>query len=97
MDNKLFDELESNLKKAVHIAKGRTSPKTIHVVVTPAQIKAIRRKTGLSQAAFARTFHLNLDTVKGWEQGKRSPDTAASNYLRMIQADPEFAQKTIAA
>ncbi len=58
MDNKLFDELESNLKKAVHIARGRTSPKTIHVMVTPAQIKAIRRKTGLSQAAFARTFHL---------------------------------------
>ena len=97
MDNKLFDELESNLKKAVHIARGHTSPKTIHVVVTPAQIKAIRRKTGLSQAAFARTFHLSLDTVKGWEQGTRSPDTAASNYLRMIQADPEFAQKTIAA
>lgn len=97
MDNKLFGELESNLKEAVHIAKGRSSPKTIYVLATPAQIKAVRRKTGLSQAVFARTFNLSLDTVKGWEQGKRRPDAAASNYLRMIQADPEFVQKTIAA
>ncbi len=97
MDKKLFSELESNLKNAVHIAKGRTSPKTIYVMTTPAQIKAVRRKTGLSQAVFARAFNLSLDTVKGWEQGKRSPDTAASNYLRMIQADPEYVQKTITA
>lgn len=95
MDDELFNELESNLKEAVEIAKGRASPKAIYVVATPAQIKAVRRKTGLSQAVFARTFNLSLDTVKGWEQGKRSPDTAASNYLRMIQADPEFVQKTI--
>ena len=97
MDDKLFGELESNLKEAVQITKGRASPKTIYVMVTPAQIKAVRRTIGMSQAVFARTFHLSLDTVKGWEQGKRSPDAAASNYLRMIQADPEFVQKTIAA
>ena len=97
MDDKLFDELESNLKQAVHIAKGRASPKTIYVMATPTQIKAVRRKTGLSQAVFARTFNLSLDTVKGWEQGKRSPDAAAKNYLRMIQADPELVQRTITA
>lgn len=97
MDSKLFNELGSNLKQAVRIAKGRASPKTAHVMVTPAQIKAMRHKTGMSQAVFARTFHLSLETVKGWEQGKRSPDAAASNYLRMLQADPEFVQKTIAA
>ena len=97
MDDKLFNELESNLKEAVHITKGRMAPKTSYVMVTPAQVKAVRRKTGMSQAVFARAFHLSLDTVKGWEQGKRSPDAAASNYLRMIQANPEFVQKTIAA
>ncbi len=96
MDDKLFNELEANLKEAVKVAKRHMAPKTTYVVVTPAEIKAIRRKVRMSQAVFARAFHLSLDTVKGWEQGKRSPDTAASNYLRMIQADPEFVQKTIA-
>ena len=95
MDDKLFDELESNLKQAVQITKGRASPETTYVMATPAQIKAVRRKTGLSQAVFARTFNLSLDTVKGWEQGKRSPDAAAKNYLRIIQADPELVQRAI--
>ena len=43
MDEKLFDELKSNLKEAVQISKGRASPKTMYVVFTPAQIKALRR------------------------------------------------------
>ncbi len=97
MDEKLFQELETNLKEAVKVTKGRAAPKTSYVFVTPAEIKAIRRKVRMSQAVFARAFHLSLDTVKGWEQGKRSPDAAASNYLRMIDANPEFVQKTIAA
>lgn len=96
MDDKLFQELESNLKEEVKVAKGRAAPKTTYVVVTPAEIKAIRLKVRMSQAVFGRSFHLSLDTIKGWEQGKRSPDAAASNYLRMIQADPNYVQQMLA-
>ena len=97
MDDKLFNELEVNLKEAVDVAKGKITPETAYFVITPATIKAIRRKVNMSQAMFARSYHLSLDTLKGWEQGKRSPDAAASNYLRLIQADPEFVRRTIAA
>ena len=97
MDDKLFNELEGNLKEAVDVARGKVTPETAYVVVTPSTIKAIRRKVNMSQAMFARSYHLSLDTLKGWEQGKRSPDAAASNYLRLIQADPEFVRRTIAA
>ncbi len=51
----------------------------------------------MSQAVFARSFQLSLDTLKGWEQGKRKPDAAAANYLRMIKADPEHVRRTLAA
>ncbi len=95
MDDKLFNELEANLKEAVNIAKGRVAPKTAYIVITPAGIKTIRRKVKMSQAMFARSFHLSLDTLKGWEQGKRTPDAAASNYLRLIQADPDFVRQTL--
>ena len=44
MDDKLFNELEANLKEAVKVAKRHMAPKTTYVVVTPAEIKAIRRK-----------------------------------------------------
>ncbi len=97
MDDKLFNELEANLKEAVDVVKGKVAPETAYMVITPATIKAIRRKVKMSQAMFARSYHLSLDTLKGWEQGKRSPDAAASNYLRLIQADPEFVRRTIAA
>ena len=97
MDDKLFNELEANLKEAVDVAKGKITPETAYFVITPAAIKAIRRNVKMSQVVFARSYHLSLDTLKGWEQGKRSPDAAASNYLRLIEADPEFVRRTIAA
>ena len=97
MDDKLFKELDANLKEAVKVAKGTSVPKSVYVVLSPAEIKAIRASVRMSQAVFARSFQLSLDTIKGWEQGKRKPDAAAANYLRMIQADPEHVQRTLAA
>lgn len=96
MDEKLFKELETNLKEAVKIAKGTTAPKSIYVVLTPAEIRTIRTNVNMSQTVFARSFQLSLDTLKGWEQGKRRPDAAAANFLRMIKADPKFVQRTLA-
>ena len=97
MDSKLFQELEANLTDAVKYAKGETSPRSMYVVLTAADIKAIRQQVQMSQAVFARTFHLSLDTVRGWEQGKRQPDAAATNFLLMIMADPHFVQQTLTA
>jgi len=97
MDKKLFEELDTNLKEAVKIAKGTAAPKSVYVVLTPAEIKTIRTSVNMSQAVFARSFQLSLDTLKGWEQGKRKPDAAAANFLRMIKADPEFVQRMLAA
>jgi len=97
MDKKLFQELDANLKEAVQVANGSKVPKSIYVVLSPAEIKRIRASTGMSQAVFARSFQLSLDTVKGWEQGKRRPDTAAVNFLRMIKADPDYVRRTLSA
>ena len=97
MDGKLFKELDANLKQAVKVAKGSSAPASVYVILTPAEIKAIRARVKMSQAVFARSFQLSLDTIKGWEQGKRKPDAAAANYLRMIRADPEHVQRALAA
>ena len=32
-------------------------------------IQELRKSTGLSQSKFAKTYHLNLSTLKAWEQG----------------------------
>lgn len=97
MDDKLFNELDANLKEAVKVAKGTKAPKSVYVVLKPTEIKAIRANVGMSQSVFASTFRLSLDTLKGWEQGKRKPDAAAANFLRMIKADPDYVRRTLAA
>ena len=97
MDDKLFKELDANLKEAVKVAKGTKVPKSVYVVLKPAEIKAIRAGVGMSQSVFVSTFRLSLDTLKGWEQGKRKPDAAAANFLRMIKADPDLVRRTLAA
>ncbi len=97
MDDKLFKELDANLKEAVKVAKGTSAPTSVYVILTPAEIKAIRARVKMSQAVFARSFQLSLDPVKGWEQGKRKPDAAAANYLRMIRANPEHVKRALTA
>jgi putative transcriptional regulator len=97
MDNELFEELEGNLKQAIKLAKGEAVPSSAYFVLSSADIKAIRQGVQMSQAVFARTFQLSLDTIKGWEQGKRKPDQAATNYLRMIKADHRSVLSALAA
>ena len=97
MEKELFEELESNLKEAVKLVKGKTKPKSVYFALSAADIKQIRRGVQMSQAVFARTFQLSLDTIKGWEQSKRKPDAAATNYLRMIKADADHVLRMLAA
>ena len=56
--------------------------------LTAVNPKAIRRKLGMSQSAFARAFGLGLRTVQEWEQGRRAPDVAVRAYLTVIDRDP---------
>lgn len=37
------------------------------------KIKAIRERTGLTQAAFAEKYNIPRRTVENWEAGKNSP------------------------
>ncbi len=97
MDDKLHGELVSNPKEGLRFAKGKESKSTVYAVLSAAGIKTIRVSAIVSQAAFARTFQLSLETLKGWEQSKRKPDTAAAYYLRLVKAYPQNVQRTLAA
>ena len=96
MDEVLFKKLENSLKQAVKITRGEIRPKTVYVVLSPQDVKDIRLGTEMSQAVFASTFNLNINTIKGLEQGKRTPDAAATNYLRMIGVNPGQVIKMLA-
>jgi putative transcriptional regulator len=54
-----------------------------------AWVRRVRRRAGLSQAEFARRLGISVATVRGWEQGKLSPQGAARTLLRVIDRVPE--------
>jgi putative transcriptional regulator len=74
--------------------------------LTDAQLKRFRRiplakhlrwKLGLSQAEFAKRFHIPLDTLRDWERFRSEPDPAALAYLKVIAADAAFVERALAS
>lgn len=56
-----------------------------------AYVLRVRRRTGLTQAAFAERVGVPLNTVRNWEQGKRSPAGPARALLKVLDRAPEAA------
>jgi len=52
----------------------------------PEQVKALRKKTGLTQEQFARVVGVTGRTVSGWETGKTKVSPLALVALRQIEA-----------
>ena len=53
--------------------------------------RRVRRRLGLSQAEFSQRIDVSLQTIRNWEQGKRSPTGAAKALLRVLDKAPEAA------
>jgi putative transcriptional regulator len=69
------------------------------VVHLPAEfdVRALRRQLGMSQATFAASFGFGLAAVQSWEQGRRRPEGPARVLLKVIQHDPDFVRRVLAA
>ena len=53
--------------------------------------RIVRGRTGLTQAAFAARIGVPVETVRNWEQGKRSPRGPARALLKVIEEAPDAA------
>jgi putative transcriptional regulator len=51
----------------------------------------VRGQTGLTQTAFAARIGVPVETVRNWEQGKRSPRGPARALLKVLEQAPEAA------
>jgi len=58
-------------------------------------VRAIREKLDFTQEQFAVRYGLDVDAVRNWETGRRTPDTAAQSYLRAIRANPEAVEAAL--
>jgi putative transcriptional regulator len=53
--------------------------------------KGIRARSKLTQAEFAARIGVPIETVRNWEQGKRSPRGPARALLKVIDRAPQVA------
>lgn len=56
-----------------------------------AYARGVRARTKLTQAQFAARIGVPLETVRNWEQGKRSPRGPARALLKVIDEAPDVA------
>ena len=61
-----------------------------------AYAKGVRARTKLTQAEFAHRIGVPIETVRNWEQGKRSPRGPARALLKVIDKAPQVAFAVLA-
>lgn len=49
-----------------------------------AELLALRERSGLTQAGFARLIGVSRKTLENWEQGRRTPNGAARVLLLVL-------------
>ena len=58
-------------------------------------VKTLRQRLGMTQAEFARAFHLPITTLRDWEQHRSIPDAPARALLLAIERDPEVMRRLL--
>jgi putative transcriptional regulator len=75
--------LTEAVKEALHSKKpGKVVRPHINVV-------DIRRQLNMTQKEFSENYYIKLQTLRNWEQEKRSPDSTALAYLTCIAQRPK--------
>ena len=70
-------DVVAGLKEATAHVRGELSLRAYEYDVPgPVDVKAIRAKSGLSQAQFARRFGFSTRTLQDWELGRTNPPSA---------------------
>ena len=74
----------------------KASPKNLkRHVFAPADVKAIRRKFGMSQQQLADFLMISVRTLQKWEQGERDPDGVSHTLLRVMEKEPEAVKRAL--
>jgi putative transcriptional regulator len=91
-----YDRLLGGLSDALARPESTSAPDPCQPPPRPGRldVAAIRRRTGLSQPAFARRIGVSLATLPNWEQGHHSPP--ARVLLALVARNPLIVQKTLA-
>ena len=86
----------ASLREAVAWAEGKEAPVRVTTVEVPmVDVRALRRKLGLSQSEFAAKFGFPPATLRNWEQGRTRPDRPARVLLAVLARHPEAVEDAL--
>ncbi len=98
MTKSAFNKIKAGLEDAFAFAEGTADLSKFRVHI-PAEIdvRAIRKRLGLTQEAFATRYRFSVGRVRDWEQGRSQPDGAVQAYLLVIAREPEAVDRALRA
>lgn len=94
MNDELFAELVESVREGGAILRGEAKPSRVFETAAP-DVKEIRQGFALSQQEFATMLGVSVGTLRGWEQGRRSPAGAARVLLRVAARHPNVVWEVV--
>ena len=92
---KAAERITQGLREAASHARGEKVPGLTLHIPRAVDVSAVRRRTGLSQAAFSRQIGVSTGTLRNWEQGRRSPEGLARVLLAMLARNPRIVEEML--
>ncbi|QRM33282.1 helix-turn-helix domain-containing protein (plasmid) [Microvirga sp. VF16] len=90
-----FERLIASLGDILGLAEDSQSLGGSLTIPDALDAAAIRKKTGLSQVAFARRIGVSARTVRRWEQGQWFPHGPARVLLALLDRNPRMIEETL--
>lgn len=98
MKKQRFNQLVASLEEVKeHVTTGKFRGRISTVDIRPIDVRAIRKRSGLTQQRFADTFGIGLGTLQKWERGERRPSGAARSLLLVMHTNLRVVVDALAA
>ena len=81
-------------KSLISAIEGAKKNGLISLEATP-DTTVLRKKLHLSQQQFAKVYRINAETLKKWEQHRRTPDSISRAYLKCIAKQPKYMEQIV--
>lgn len=84
-----------SVRNARTYARGEVTQGFVAHVPDVIDVKAVRKKIGMTQREFADRFGFGYDAVREWEAGRRKPERAARVLLTVIGYKPDVVREAL--
>ncbi len=89
------DRIMQGLHEAAAHARGEQVAGLRLHIPRKVDVAAVRRRMGLSQAAFSSRIGVSAGTLRNWEQGRRMPEGPARVLLALLDRNPRIVEDTL--